>query len=92
MKLKNDIVSAFNKKIYGKRGDEVKIISDKGNVFIVEATNKSRFAVLKTEVTVEVGEITKEIITVPDATVQHKINREPVSRKKAVPIIQKTLF
>jgi len=91
MKLKTDIVSAFNKKIYGKRGDEVSIISDKGNVFIVEAADKNRFAVLKTDVTVERIEIKKEIITVPDATVQHKI-KEQVSRKKATPINQTTMF
>ncbi len=54
--------------------------------------NNERISVHRSKVTEEPVEIKKEIITVPDATVQNKINREPVSKKKAVPLNQKTLF
>jgi len=92
MKLKSDVKSAFSNKLYGKKGDEVTVLSDRGNVMIVEGSEKNRFTVLKSQLTDMPVELKEEIITVPDATVQHKINREPVSRKKAVPINQKTLF
>lgn len=93
MKLKNDIRSVVNpNKIYGSKGDEVKLLSDHGNVLIVEYECGKRISVKTTEVTEDHVEIKTEVITVPDATVQNKINREPVSKKKAVPLNQKTLF
>lgn len=92
MKLKTDIKSAVNpKKVYGYQGEEVQLYSEHGNVLIVTKMNNERIYVHRSNVTEEPVEVKKEIITVPDATVQNKI-KEQVSRKKAVPINQKTLF
>lgn len=93
MKLKIDIISVVDPKVvYGHQGDEVQLVNDHGNVLIVEYENGKRISVNSTDVTELQVEIKKEIITVPDATVQNKINREPVSRKKAVSLNQKSLF
>ncbi len=52
MKLKCDVYSLVGKgKIYGYSGDEVKIISDKGNVLVVEDSKGNRFPVSIDEVT-----------------------------------------
>ena len=46
MRLKSDIRGSFRPEvIYGKKGDEVKIISDCGNVFLVEGPDGNKFPV-----------------------------------------------
>ena len=52
MKLKNDKRSHLKPDVvYGRKGEEVKMISDNGTVLIVEAESGSRFTVRKEEVT-----------------------------------------
>jgi hypothetical protein len=92
-KLKENIRShGKDKTLYGKQGDTVKIISDCGNVCIVEGEDGNRFPVHK-DLLVK-NAIKKKIEAVPDTTANHKpiIHRAPVSKKKAVPINQKSLF
>lgn len=91
-KLTENIKSYKDNVIYGKRGDLVTIIRDCGNVCIVECIDGERFPVKKCKLIDEEVEVKKE--AVPDATAQNKpiINRVPVSKKKAVPINQQSLF
>lgn len=45
-RLRKDIKSAVNpKNVYGEKGDIVTLISDRGNVLIVEGKNFTRFPV-----------------------------------------------
>ena len=49
-KLAHDIISAFREsktkfKVYGKKHEEVDVISDHGDMKIVEGKNKDRYAV-----------------------------------------------
>lgn len=41
----NQSVVSYNYKTYGREGDEVKIISDRDGVYIVENRNGERFSV-----------------------------------------------
>lgn len=89
----NDAISHCNDKtVYGKAGDEVKIIAEFGNVVIVEGLKGERFPVKKTGLAEEVKEQILE--AAPDTAVTNTtiINRAPVSKKKAMPINQPTLF
>ena len=47
--LTENIISVFRRQ-YGKKGDKVKIISDRGNVLIVENKEGVRFSVKKEKV------------------------------------------
>jgi hypothetical protein len=48
--LRHDIVSRFpGKKVYGKEGEMVDIISVSGHVFIVEGETRFRYPVLETD-------------------------------------------
>jgi hypothetical protein len=63
MKLKNDKRSRLKPDIvYGRKGEEVKMISDNGTVLIVEAESGNRFTVRKEEVTEDVVEQTEEAV------------------------------
>ena len=42
--------AAKGQRLYAKAGEKVLIISDYGNVLIVEKENKERFPILKTEI------------------------------------------
>lgn len=53
MFLNGDIKGPFSRRLYGNKGDEVKRISDSGNVLIVEGLDGNRFSVLKQDVTTE---------------------------------------
>lgn len=93
MRLKEDIRSLFNSNVfYGKQGDEVKIISERGAVNIVENINGERFTVNVSALTEDpIEELKPEVV--PDTTAIKKpiINRVPVS-KKVAPTNQKSLF
>ncbi|MBK7883042.1 MAG: hypothetical protein IPJ81_03920 [Chitinophagaceae bacterium] len=92
MRLKEDVRSLFKPEVlYGKQGEEVKIISEKGTVCIVENINGDRFPVNVSALTED--PIKEKPEAVPDTTAVKKpiINRVPVS-KKAAPINQKSLF
>lgn len=52
-----DIISAFNRKVYGHAGDPVKAISDHGDVVMVEDSEGYKFSVLKTELRDEKGSV-----------------------------------
>lgn len=94
MKLKCDIrCGCDTKRIYGRMGDEVKVISDRGNVLIVEGADKNRFPVLTENVTDEPVKINTKPAAPDTAARVTKpiINRVPVS-KKAAPINQPNLF
>ena len=57
-KLSNDIISAFREskskfKVYGKKNEEVLIISDHSGIKIVEAKSKERFAVKNEELIIQ---------------------------------------
>lgn len=41
--------SVTRQKVYGKKGEEVSVISDQGNVWIVENSKGERFAVKETD-------------------------------------------
>lgn len=43
--LQADIVGPYSQIVYGLAGDRVTIIADHGNMLIVEAANKNRFAI-----------------------------------------------
>lgn len=47
MRLKTDIISVFKNHVYGKAGEEVKVISEHGEVFIVENKKGIRYPVKK---------------------------------------------
>ena len=48
-KLTEDILG-YNYKLRGKKGEEVKIISRYGDVYIVQRKNNERFSVHKTKI------------------------------------------
>ncbi|MBK7885512.1 MAG: hypothetical protein IPJ81_18235 [Chitinophagaceae bacterium] len=77
--------------LYGKQGEEIKVISKQGAMCIVENTKGERFPVNISALTEDPIELKPE--AVPDTTAVKKpiINRVPVS-KKAAPINQKSLF
>lgn len=92
MRLKEDVRSLFNPEtLYGKQGDDVEMISDCGNVCIVQSKDGNKFPV-RTELLTE-QKIDRKTEAVPDTTADKKtiINRVPVS-KKVAPINQKSLF
>ncbi len=93
LKLKIDIFSTMKPSVkYGSAGDEVKVIADYVGVLIVERViDKSRFAVKPQHLTEEV--IIHE--SAPDSAAPNNkqiINRAPISKKKAAPTNQNTLF
>lgn len=93
LKLKIDIFSTMKPSVkYGSAGDEVKVIAYFSNVLIVERLiDKNRFAVKPEHLT----EVTIKHEAAPDdAVINNKpiINRGPVSKKKAAPTNQNTLF
>ena len=92
MKLSQDVISG-SKKIYGRKGEEVAVISVYGDVMIVQHNTGNRFAVHKELLTeapipeknIADDEKTENIISKPD----------PVKRPKAskpAPQKQNTLF
>jgi len=93
MVLLNDVASSYNPKIiYGKKGEEVKIISeDFGDVLIVETTDGNRFSMLKNQAN---NSINEKSIATPDAVVPmpNINNKVSASNKKAAPTNQQSLF
>lgn len=92
MKLKHDVFSTYRPAHkYGNAGEEVQVISDCDNVVIVQAASGSRFSVLKDCLTEE--EIKINMIDLPDTQVTNPIIKQvQVSKKRAAPINQQTLF
>lgn len=95
MKLKNDVHSFCNPKIvYGLQGDSVKLVSDHGQVLIVEGVNGKRFSVKQSELTSQII-IKRKTEAEPDtaAPIKPNINQAPPVSKGAAPINQQqTLF
>lgn len=90
MWLKNDIRSHMHDEIiYGRQGQEVKVISDHDNVLIVENEDGNRFSVLRIHCTHEY--VNPQSCT-DTAVTNININRAPVSRRKAAPINQTSIF
>lgn len=52
MKLKEDVYSTVNKNLYGRAGEEVEMVSERGDLLIVKG-EKGRFPVHKSKVDVE---------------------------------------
>lgn len=52
MKLKEDVYSTCNKNLYGRAGEEVEMVSERGDLLIVKG-EKGRFSVHKSKVDVE---------------------------------------
>lgn len=95
MKLKCDVRSGGSgKKLYGLIGDEVKVISERGNVVIVEGVDGVRFPTLKENLTDGPVKVIPKPAAPADtvARLQPIINRVPASKKKAAPIKQSNLF
>jgi formylmethanofuran dehydrogenase subunit D len=91
MRLKEDVVGMYSKIQYGKAGDEVKVVSEHGDMVIVENTEGSRFPMLKIHLTEE--KVIHE--AAPDTAAPNNkpiINRAPISKKKAASTNQNTLF
>ena len=91
MKLINDVVSSLNpKKVYGRAGDEVKIISaDFDKQTIVEDANGYRFSTMKANLTEGFVQGTAKSNVNNNERVQ--VSR-PKSSAKAVPLNQQSLF
>lgn len=76
--LSSDITSQFNRKeIYGYKGEKVTLISDRGNIWIMENKNGQRFPVnaeLISQTIVEAGDsiTTKEEQAPPPPPVKKK--------------------
>jgi hypothetical protein len=47
--LSQDVYSAFKKTLYGRAGDQVTVLSERGEIAIVEGHGKNRYPVLKSE-------------------------------------------
>jgi hypothetical protein len=91
MRLKADVVGMYSKIEYGKAGDEVKVVSEHGDMVIVENIEGIRFPMLKRYLTEE--KIIHE--AAPDTAAPNNkpiINRAPISKKKAASTNQNTLF
>lgn len=90
MKLKNDKRSHLKPDVvYGRKGEEVKMISDNGAVLIVETESGNRFTVRKDEVTedaVEQKEVAVNNILKPNMV------RKPSNGSKPGSQNQTTLF
>ena len=90
--MKQELRSTYRPEIvYAKAGEQVRVVSDRGNVLIVEKMDRSyRFAVNKSLLT-DKKENTE---AAPDTAVPAKtiIHRAPVSKSKAAPKKQNTLF
>lgn len=84
--LKTDVCGVRAGTIYGKAGDEVKIIADHIGVLIVESLNGNRFAAKRDEVTEVVEEIGKSTVR-PIVTVETKKGKKSTPKN-----IQKDLF
>lgn len=97
MKLKHDVFSTYRPACkYANAGEDVKMISDCGNVVIVQASNANRFSVPKEYLTEEEVEIKVEEINIralPDTEATNPIIKQvQVSKKRAAPINQQSLF
>ncbi len=71
-KLTADIIGNFKRTVYGKAGDEVKIISKSDTVLIVENEEGSRFPVLVSEVT-------------EDPSISESPGPPPIAKEQPVP-------
>lgn len=93
LRLKKTIYSSFNAGyVYGRKGDEVKLINRSDNVCIVEDEKGNKFPILLEDLTgliIEKTEAAPDDTAAPNKTITH---RAPVSKKKAAPINQTTLF
>lgn len=92
MRLKQDLFSVVNPKLrYAVAGEELKMIAEHGNVWIVEGGSGKRFSVRKEDLTDMDQEVNHEAAPVAAAPIKSN-NREPVTKAKAAHIIQKSLF
>lgn len=91
MKLINDVVSSLNpKKVYGRAGDEVTIISaDFDKQTIVEDANGDRFSTMKSNLTEGFVQGTAKSNVNNNERVQVS---KPRNSAKAVPLNQQSLF
>ena len=92
MKLKHDVFSTYRPICkYANAGDEVEVISDCFNVVIVKSKDGNRFPVPKDYLTEEVIEV--YMIDPPNTKVTNPIIKQvQVSKKRAAPINQQSLF
>lgn len=95
MNLINDVISFIKKDkkdvVYGKAGDVVIVISDCGNVIIVESLTGSRFPCSPDNLTTEV--LTNEKPTTELKPITNQVQAKPVKRQKPAPLIkQQQLF
>jgi hypothetical protein len=89
--LSVDVKSNFNNKVYGHKGDCVKVISKRGVVYVVEDINGKRFPVHESKISEANGTIEKELT--PDKNIQNQVQVASIPpRTKPVPINQPTLF
>ncbi len=92
MRLKRELFSVVNPKLkYASAGEEVKLISEHGDVWIVDGENGKRFSVRRDELTDLDEEVKQEAAPVAAAPIKTN-NRGPVAKAKAAHIIQKSLF
>jgi hypothetical protein len=61
--LKKDAVGAASRTLYAIQGDKVKLISEHGNVFVVETEKGVRFGVATTSLSIEKVEESPRIDT-----------------------------
>lgn len=84
LRLSDDIVSfGKDKRIYGKKNDEVKIISDCGNVLILEGPDGERFPAPK-------DKVIEDNAAPGSAAAKNKINWLPKADNPAATVTTKT--
>lgn len=85
MKLMHDVKSLLDKDvIYGYAGDEVTVISEYGNVMIVEGINGVKFPCKTDNLTTEV--LTNEKPLTEVKPIINQVQAKPVKRQKPAPL------
>jgi hypothetical protein len=95
MILSEDILSHCKADVvYGLKGDEVLLVADYGNVFIVEDKGGKRFPVHESKLVKELQVVeVQELNPDPVKSIATVFNQAPpVKTKKKVPVEQQTLF
>lgn len=96
MNLINDVISCIKKDkkdvVYGKAGEVVIVISDCGNVIIVESASGNRFPCKPDDLSTEVLKHEKPIL--PAKPIINPVQAAPVKRTTPAPLInqQQQLF
>jgi len=87
--LKSDIVGGSSGKLYGKRGDQVTVISSSSDTWIVEKSSGERFPVSR----FDLSEVPQLDALIPVAPAEQNLKTRARTWKKPVQKqVQKTMF